>query len=500
MQCVLYLRRYQKKVFQMTRHCLFYFTALLLLLTNSAIAQIENNAPDNSSNQGDTTILQSTAIVDTIQHLYNMDSLDKAQKKRESADLLKIAALQAETDKIWMKKQIGALSARNMRGRGYVKGGIDSAAIYILKKYKEFKLKPVGANGAFTQGFAFPVNTFPGKMKLSLNGDQLKPGIDYVIDPASPSFTGSKLPVKTINLNDIADRLAWKYILSQFDGSHAYLLQNADLFCSKILYVKRNVFLASLPAGVYLLPQNGILQWGISRDTIAATVFCVHPDVLPKNLKSLSAEVVSEFIPRARNVNIVGCVPGAVTDSYIVFSAHYDHLGMMGDTTMFPGASDNASGVAMMLNLASFYIKHPPHYTIVFIAFSGEEASLMGSEFFVKNPMFPLKKIRFLINMDVMGDASNALTVVNATENQEEYGLLKKINDKEKFVPELRSRGPAANSDHYYFAKAGVPAFFIYSNGGKGYYHDIYDKAKEITANNLDGVAKLLITFARELN
>ena len=472
-------------------------------MTISATAQVEKTMPDSNSTetyQSDTTILQSSAMVDTIKHLYNLDSLDQAQKKREHTEFLKMAAIQAESDKIWMKQQIGALSGRNMKGRGYVKRGVDSAAIYIMKKFKELKLKSVASNGSFTQGFAFPVNTFPGKMKLSLNGEQLKPGAEYVIDPASPSCSCTRLPVKTVNLNDISDRLAWKIVLSQFDGSHAYFLQNVDLFCTKVLNVKRNLFLSMLPKGVYLIEQNGILQWGVSRDTIAATIFCVHKDVVPKNLKSVSAEVVSEFIPHSRNVNIVGCVPGAVKDSYIVFSAHYDHVGMMGDTTMFPGASDNASGVAMMLHLASFYSKHPPRYTMVFIAFAGEEASLMGSEFFVKNPMFPLKNIRFLINMDVMGDASNAITVVNATENPVEYAMLKQINDQEKFVPELRSRGQAANSDHYYFARSGVPAFFIYSNGGKGYYHDIYDKAKEITANNLDGVAKLLITFAKNLN
>ena len=101
--------------------------------------------------------------------------------------------------------------------------------------------------------------------------------------------------------------------------------------------------------------------------------------------------------------------------------------------------------------------------------------------------------------MDIMGDASNGITVVNATEFPTEFGLLKQINDREKFLTDVHSRGPAANSDHYYFAKAGVPAFLIYSNGGKGYYHDIFDKAKDVSANKLDGVERLLISFTKEL-
>jgi aminopeptidase YwaD len=188
-----------------------------------------------------------------------------------------------------------------------------------------------------------------------------------------------------------------------------------------------------------------------------------------------------------------------VKDSFLVFSAHYDHLGMMGDTTFFPGASDNASGVAMLLYLAYYYAKHPQHYTMVFIAFAGEEAALMGSEFFVNYPFIPLKNIRFLTNIDIMGDATDGITVVNATEFPKEFGLLKKINEKSSYLPEIRSRGKAANSDHYYFTEAGVPSFFMYSNGGNGYYHDIYDRAREVTLNHIDDVAKLLMDFVKEL-
>jgi Zn-dependent M28 family amino/carboxypeptidase len=63
----------------------------------------------------------------------------------------------------------------------------------------------------------------------------------------------------------------------------------------------------------------------------------------------------------------------------------------------------------------------------------------------------------------------------------------------------IKSRGKAANSDHYHFAEAGVPAIFLYSNGGKGFYHDIYDRAEEITFRNIPGVALLLTDFVTAL-
>jgi aminopeptidase YwaD len=119
----------------------------------------------------------------------------------------------------------------------------------------------------------------------------------------------------------------------------------------------------------------------------------------------------------------------------------------------------------------------------------------MGSDFFVDHPLVPLKRIKFLANVDIMGDATDGVTVVNATEYPEQFELLNSINTKNNYLPAIKSRGKAANSDHYHFSEAGVPAFFIYSNGGKGYYHDIYDKPEAITLNNIDGVVKLLKDF-----
>ena len=238
----------------------------------------------------------------------------------------------------------------------------------------------------------------------------------------------------------------------------------------------------------------------MSRETTPATIFHVREDALPKKIKELNVGVTAAFIAHAHNDNLVGCVPGEVKDTFIAFTAHYDHLGMMGQNTIFPGASDNASGTSVLLYLAQYFAQHPQHYSILFIAFSGEEAELMGSEFFVHHPLVPLKNIKFLTNLDIMGDATNGVTVVNATEFPKQFLLLQEINQKHGYLPVINSRGTAANSDHYYFTKEGVPSFFIYSAGGKGFYHDVYDRAKAVTLNHIDDVTKLLIDFTAELN
>jgi Zn-dependent M28 family amino/carboxypeptidase len=92
-------------------------------------------------------------------------------------------------------------------------------------------------------------------------------------------------------------------------------------------------------------------------------------------------------------------VPGTLhPDSFVVFTAHYDHLGLMGRHNFFPGANDNASGVALLISLADYFQHHPQPYSVVFLAFSGEEAGLLGSGYFADHPPIKLSSVRFLIN------------------------------------------------------------------------------------------------------
>jgi hypothetical protein len=421
------------------------------------------------------------------------------------------AQVHVATEKEIIKGQINNLAAPAMHGRGYVMNGRDDAAKYLQNKFKEFNLRSFTKAHNYLQGYNFPVNTFPGAMSLKLNKQELTPGADYIIDASSPSFSGEKLKGENVDLVSLlkyADSTgvedsaytdsAWQAMRMTFDTEHIYYLQHVDSFCKVMHYKVRN-FPSMLPKGCFILSAKNKLTWDVSGDTIAATVFYVLDESIPTHIKSGSVNVKSLFVPKAHNDNIIGCVPGAVKDTFIAITAHYDHLGMMGDTTIFPGASDNASGTAMMLYLASYFSQHPQHYSMLFIAFSGEEIGLLGSAYYVTHPIVPVKNIHFLINLDIMGDATDGITAVNATEYPKEFDLLQKINTTHDYIPVIKSRGKAANSDHYFFTEKGVPSFFLYSNGGKGYYHDIFDTAHAVTLNHIDGVASLLIDFVKEL-
>ena len=186
-------------------------------------------------------------------------------------------------------------------------------------------------------------------------------------------------------------------------------------------------------------------------------------------------------------------------DSFLVLTAHYDHLGGMGSEVYFPGANDNASGIALLLSMAKYYHENPAPFTVVFIAFAAEEIGLKGSEHFVQHPLFPLKNIKFLVNLDLMGNGDEGITIVNATEFPQQFQMLLELNKADNWFSAINSRGKAANSDHYHFSENGVPAFFIYTLGGTKAYHDVYDVPEGIKMNHFDGLEAMLVAFFGEM-
>lgn len=397
-----------------------------------------------------------------------------------------------------IKEHINKLAAGNMEGRGYVKKGAEKAAIYIQKEFEKAGLHPLSPDSTFVQFYHFQVNTFPDAMRLTVNKKLLNPGPDFLVDAQSSGYAQENMKVVKINLDKIRDSAAWQKARDGFTPGKMYLLSHSDSFCKRMSIPPRKLA-RELPDGCYMIPVKGKMTWAVGTDTIRPTVLYVQDSVLPRRIKNASVNVRSLLLPNHKSANLVAYVPGTLPDSFIVFSAHYDHLGRMGPA-VFNGANDNASGTAMILYLADYFSRHPQRYSIAFIAFSGEEAGLKGSEYFAKNPLIPLSHIRFVANLDIMGDATDGVTVVNATEHPREFELLQEINKKNRYLPEVKSRGKSANSDHHHFSEAGVPAIFMYSNGGKGYYHDVFDKASELSMNNVVNVSRLLIDFVTELN
>ena len=406
----------------------------------------------------------------------------------------------AQSEKRWIKHEITTLSGTNMHGRGYVNKGVEKASFYLRRKFKEFGILPFDKDSSYFQTYDFPVNTFPGEVLLTLQKKELRAGPDFIVHSGSSAYCSEKLKTKSIDLGKVKDSLAWQRAKANFRFGQAYILKNNDTV-TKYLKFNSRQFAKELPEGVYIIPQHGKLTWSVAKETIPSTIFFVEDTVMPKRIKKIAAKVDTKYIPSFKNNNVIGFVPGTEQpDSFILFTAHFDHLGRMGKDALFPGAHDNASGTSLMLYMANYFAKNPQKYSMVFIGFSGEEAGLMGSKYFTEHSLFPLEKIRFVINLDITGDATNGITVVNAAEQKQAFALLNKINADKNYLPKITERGQTQNSDHYHFSEKGVPAIFIYGNGTKPFYHDVFDIAKEISLENIDGLSKLLIDFVGEMS
>ena len=192
-----------------------------------------------------------------------------------------------------------------------------------------------------------------------------------------------------------------------------------------------------------------------------------------------------------RAFNLIGFLEGTeLKDEFVVISAHLDHLGK-NDDKIYHGANDNASGVSVMMELAEMFVAHRPKRSMLFIAFTGEEAGLLGSEFFVSHPWMDLEKIRWMVNLDLVGSGSEGLMIQGYEHFLKDFEAVSNLN-KKYFHFELSTRPNSPNSDQYFFNAQGVPAFFIYAYKGTIPYHDPQDTWEKLDPVILENVAKFV--------
>lgn len=383
------------------------------------------------------------------------------------------------------------LTNENMHGRGYVNDGDRLAANYIAEKYAQLNATFFDKN--YFQDFNFSVNTFPDSMRISLDGKSLIPGTDYIVGPDCPS-----LNMQFSMVYCYAQNAARTFKKETDKSGKIFVFDQGELTDKDSLKDFNSLVQKCATQAHCIRLEKTKLTWSVSTKVGAYFYADVLRDKWNYQAKTIELNVHSKFKHKHTASNVVGFIPGK-KKGYIVLTAHYDHLGRMGDQTYFPGANDNASGVAQLLSVMQYYSKNKPKYTIVFIAFAGEEAGLLGSKYFVEHPLFDLKKIKFLLNLDIMGTGEEGITVVNATKHPKEFKRLQTINTKNNFLPQVKSRGEAANSDHYFFSQAGVPAFFIYTLGGSKAYHDVDDQMSGLSFSKFDDITRLLIEFIKTI-
>ena len=360
-------------------------------------------------------------------------------------------------DAIFAKGIVDTLTSSFFWGRGYTNNGMQKAADYLAAQMQSLGLQPMSGKN-YLQPLSYPVNTFPGNMQVSINGKELEPGKDFIISPESRSAKASGNLVKQ----------------------------------DSITYVD--------PINRIIISLQPKLTWSVAPEQADYTRIMVDKNRVTGTPVSIQLNIETKLVSKFKTANVCGIIKGTKKpDSILVFTAHYDHLGGMGKDVYFPGANDNASGISMLLGLAKYYAAHPPEYSIGFICFAGEEAGLVGSKYFTENPAIPLSKIRFLLNVDLVGTGDDGITVVNATEFAKEFSALNEVNNGGNFMKKINARGKAANSDHYWFSEKNVPSFFIYTLGGIAAYHDVFDKGITLPLNTYENLLNLIVGFYGKL-
>lgn len=441
-----------------------------------------------------------------------------------------------------LKKRLYIVAGAEMQGRETATEGQRKAAAYIESEFKSLGLQP--GNKESYQSYYNVYQDSLTEVKLEVNGQTFQPDKDF-----NPS------------INNIPATLRFSEIV--FVGANA-----VDSLKTANLTGRAVIIIGGVPQGVGRSGQGGI--WGSLLGKGASTIISVannYPRTTPANRKGFQTLslfrrtngpqlfYVSENVARAifgneydslksntsliktfateilmdvkkttltaQSSNVIGYLPGSdLKDEYLVISAHYDHLGIR-NGNIYYGADDDGSGTVSVIQIAQAFAKAKaegkgPRRSIVFLANSGEEEGLWGSEYYTSHPSFPLEKTTANLNIDMIGrtdssrkigDSLNYVYVVGDDKLSTDLRTISETANKKYLKMELDYKFNDPNdrhriyfrSDHYNFAKNGVPIIFYYDGMLGADYHKPTDTPDKINYNLLAKRAQLVFFTAWEM-
>jgi hypothetical protein len=410
------------------------------------------------------------------------------------------------------------IASAEMEGRETATEGQRKAAAYIEQKFRKIGLKP-GNGDSYQVQYDLFVDSL-SSYSLTLNGIPLQPNKDYSVS-VNTSANG------TWNINEIYFAGTGVLDTTQLDVKDKWVVTDETGFNplrQKIAQLRRRgvkgIILVSksfprttpfsLKSGMDITSHNLSNTYPyltVSYATLAqvlkttsldsASLSAMNKTSYPTNL-SLS---VARTELKLKSSNVLGILEGSdKKDEYLFLTAHYDHLGKRGDSIIYYGADDDGSGTTAIIELAEAFAKarkkgHGPRRSIVFMAVSGEEKGLLGSEYYTDHPLYPLAKTTVNLNIDMIGridpkfkgdslnyvyvigddKLSSDLAPITDSVNQKYIGMqldrrYNDIKDPNRYY---------FRSDHYNFAKKGVPIIF-YFNGTHPDYHRPTDTVEKI--------------------
>ena len=432
-----------------------------------------------------------------------------------------------------LKAHLKIISSDEFEGRETTTIGQKKAAAYIKNQFIKNKIKSPFNDTTYFQSFPVDVLDF-SKVDFFFNGSKFSFIKDFYTygNPINSSF--SKAPVVDVGYgissyqtNDyLGLNVKMKAVILK-DGIPNALTEKKEGNWRKkvktakeegaiaVIFKKENYSNTDLNIKNHL--KHPIMKMhGNQKSKPQIPVFIVDEEKIKSlNYETNTASFNTRITQRKSGENVLGFIPG-VTDEIIVISAHYDHIGYdRGE--ICNGADDDGSGTSSLLTISKAFQKafdegNKPRRGILFLAVSGEEKGLFGSQYYTENPVFPLKKTIADLNIDMVGRQdtiqednnyiyligsdriSNELHVINEQINTKHIGFNLDYTYNAKDDPNNFYQ----RSDHYNFAKNNIPVIF-YFGGLHEDYHQPTDVFEKIDFLKLEKVSRFVFLTAWEL-
>lgn len=454
-------------------------------------------------------------------------------------------------------ERVGTLAHDSMRGRATPSRELDEAAEWIAAELRRFGLRPAGAAGSFVERYAIERSQLDeiessgliegaASVRLAMKRDFLV--IPYEVprlgtvegeviflaapqgeagDPLAGVDLRGKVVVQYSDRTDARVALAARSEWGERRGLAAlvWVTRAGDEVWGNwaLRWNPTRVQLADGARGIPIVAVRAQVAERVFRAAgvdLAALAASGRREAVVRRVPGLTARftLVPRVLERYEAPNVAAVLRGsdpALRDEYLVFSAHMDHVGVAGPgsgcrarngDSICNGADDDASGTAGVISLAEAFatLEEPPRRSLIFLTVSGEEQGLWGSEYFAEHPPVPIERVIADINLDMIGrNWSDTIVAIGRT--QSDLGAtLDRVNAAH---PELRMTAvddlwPQERfyyrSDHYNFARRGVPILFFF-NGEHEDYHQPSDHPDKIDAEKASRIVKLLFWLGLEV-
>jgi hypothetical protein len=411
-----------------------------------------------------------------------------------------------------LTRHLTLLASDSLEGRETGKKGQKMAAEYIKNHFESLGLKaPV--EGSYFQKFNL-YQTYRGESEIVVNDKTIK-NLDQMVYWANTPFERGEIEMVYVNKateEDLKDvKAEGKFLAFQAEGQFTPTLKAIEELGAKgaVVFAEDSSRMNMvLRYGRYYATHGSLSRNEPSKEGLASVVIYkeLAEEFFGKPISELkigdtaSAELFAEINTEIMETeNVLGYLEGTEKpDELIILTAHYDHVGVQ-DGKVYNGADDDASGTTAVLEIAEAFVKakkagHGPKRSILFMPVTGEEKGLLGSAHYAENPVFPLENTVTNLNIDMIG------RVDSAHMDEREFVYLIGSN---RISTELHEISEAMNvnytklaldytynaedhpdriyyrSDHWNFAKNGVPIIF-YFNGTHPDYHQHTDTVEKI--------------------